>query len=218
MPSSALGKLSLSDSKPDVCLPYFHTSAFVTDLFKVYLPEKQENDAPPNYTATTPIDNGPVPEEITAAFANLNISDDPPEFPTADHCLVHLKLLNAIHALKEDIGYTDGLFGLWDSRVETAGLDAQVRDKALAKTREKRWSLYLARAVARFEEWWVLVLCPREHGTRLLGKDMVEDNAAFTQFTSQGVVRKFTTAMLPPLGKSTNLTTKLSANKWQQMF
>jgi len=140
-------------------------------------------------------------EEMSAAFANLNIPENPPEFPTADHCLAHLKLLNAIHALKEDIGYTDGIFGVWDSRVEVYNLESVDRDKALAKTREKRWALFVARAVERFEEWWVKVLCRREDGRRLEGKEMVADNIKFTTFMYTGTVQKWMTTMLPPLGK-----------------
>lgn len=162
------------------------------------------NDAPPNYTSTDPVNDGPSLEEMNAAFANLNILENPTEFPTADQSLAHLKLLNAFYALKEDIGYTDGIFDLWDSRVEVYNLESVDRDKALAKTREKRWALFIARAVERFEEWWVNVLCRREDGRRLEGKEMLADNAMFTTFMYRGVVQKWTSAMLPPLGKLTS--------------
>jgi len=164
-------------------------------------PQVSSKESPPNYTTTDPITDGPSMEEMSAAFANLNIPADPPEFPTADHCLAHLKLLNAFHALKEDTGYTDGIFGVWDSRVEVYKLESVDRDKALAKTREKRWALFIARAVERFEEWWVNVLCRRENGKRLEGKEMLADNTMFTKFMYMGTVQKWTTAMLPPLGK-----------------
>lgn len=32
--------------------------------------------------------------------------------PDANTCLAHLKLLSPLQALKEDVGYTDGLWGL----------------------------------------------------------------------------------------------------------
>ena len=137
---------------------------------------------------------------MNSAFSNLKLSEVPLQFPTADNCLAHLKLLHAFHALREDIGYTDGIFGLWDSRVEAYKLEGVERDQALAKTREKRWAVYLARAVERFEEWWATVLCPREGGRRIEGKEMVVENVAFTQFTSSGRVQTWTADMLPPIG------------------
>src|SRR5690242_1185923 len=48
--------------------------------------------------------------------------------PSAETCLAHLKLLFAIQAMKEDVGYTDGLWGLWDSRA--GPLDPSVQSVA----------------------------------------------------------------------------------------
>jgi hypothetical protein len=174
-----------------------------------YPSEKQENiapppgpppskEAPPSYAPTDPI----APEqvaELNSAFESLNLSAQNPDFPKANQCLAHLKLLSAFHALKEDVGYTDNLFGLSDARCEI--LEGQARDKALAKTREKRWSLYIARAVERFEDWWLKVLVPKEGGQRLMGKEMLVTNRAFMQFPEMGRAQIWTVNMLPPLGK-----------------
>jgi hypothetical protein len=171
----------------------------------IYPTEKQENippaskEAPPSYAAEDPV-NEPTPAELNSAFANLNLPDVPPEFPAPDHCLAHLKLINVFHALKEDIGYTDGLFGLWDAKCEV--YDGKDREKLLARTREKRWALYIARAVERFEAWWLNVLFPREGSIRLQGKEMIKENKAFDNFPEYGRVQKWTTAMLPPPGKT----------------
>ncbi|KAK0657793.1 hypothetical protein B0T16DRAFT_402554 [Cercophora newfieldiana] len=120
---------------------------------------------PPAYTpqldATEGPDNEPV--NITAAFEKLSLANPTPSyFPTADACLAHLKLLFALQSLKEDVGYTDGLWGLWDSRagpinhsersVEERAKDPQLR--VLSQIREKRWALFVARAVDRYEAWW----------------------------------------------------------------
>lgn len=156
-------------------------------------------EAPPSYTA-----NGPLDEvsrgELNTAFSSLNLSDTPTSFPTPEHCLAHLKLLNVIHATKEDIGYTDGLFGLWDSRCET--LEGRQRDKLLSQIREKRWALYAARAVERFEDWWLKVLHPREGGRRIEGKEMISTNKQFTEFPISGIPQVWTKDMLPPVGKT----------------
>ena len=69
-------------------------------------------------------------------------------------------MLSAFHALKEDVGFADGLFNLWDGRCEKVGNV----EEALGKMREKRWALYVARAAERFEDWWLQVLVPREQG------------------------------------------------------
>jgi hypothetical protein len=171
--------------------------------------EKQENmlpppgpppskEAPPSYAPEDPIPPEQV-AELNSAFESLNLSAQSPDFPKADQCLAHLKLLSAFHAMKEDIGYTDGLFGLWDARCEI--LEGQKRDEALAKTREKRWSLFVARAVERFEDWWLTVLVPMEGGERLKSKQMLDNYSPFAQFTDRGRPHHWMIDRLPPLGK-----------------
>lgn len=171
--------------------------------------QQQENAAPsndealPTYAVTDPLPaapeplDGPTAEALAAAFSSLRLSDSPPSFPDPDTCLAHLKLLSAFHALKEDIGYTDGLFNLWDAKCEL--LDN--RDESLAKMREKRWVLYIARAVERFEDWWLNVLCNGEEGgKRLEVKEMRANVLKFMEFTKRGRVQKWATSMLPPIG------------------
>lgn len=159
-------------------------------------------EAPPAYSATGPEGGppGPSPEELNAAFSNLAIPSVAPALPTADHCLAHLKLLNSFHALKEDIGYSDGLFGLRDELCEV--LEGKERDEALSKIREKRWALYIARAVERFEVWWLKFLFSLEGSKRLEVKDMTSASLGYATFTQIGRARKWTANMLPPIGKN----------------
>jgi hypothetical protein len=160
------------------------------------------NEALPTYAVTDPLPaapepiDGPTAEALSAAFSSLRLSDAPPAFPDTDSCLAHLKLLSTFHALKEDVGYTDGLFNLWDAKCEL--LDN--REESLAKMREKRWVLFIARAVERFEDWWLNVLCYGEEARRLEGKEMVATSLKFMEFTKRGRVQKWTTSMLPPIG------------------
>lgn len=156
-----------------------------------------QKDAPPTYAAVDP-STGPEPTatDLNAAFSNLKLEEAGSlDFPDADQCLAHLKLLSAIHNLKEDVGYSDGIFGLWDSRCE----QETQKDKALATIREKRWALYVARAVERFEAWWLGVLCKRELSNRLTQNEMVSNNPDYAQFMERGRQQKWTSAMLPPL-------------------
>lgn len=152
------------------------------------------SEAPPGYTAT----DSPAESDLTAAFSNLNVSEsNVPAFPNEDLCLAHLKLLKSFHSLKEDVGYTDGLFGLWDARCELSVVEN--RDKALVAMREKRWSLYIARAVDRFEDWWLKVLCEQEHATRLQ-QSYMKTYTGFIDFPKNGVAQVWSTSMLPPIG------------------
>ena len=155
--------------------------------------EARGNGLPPAYAPSDPVD-------LTVAFTTLKIPDYPSSFPTADHCLVHLKLLYAFHALKLDIGYTDGLFGLWDRMAEKVA--EENKNEAISKLREKRWSLFLARAVERFEAWWVKGLCAKEDARRLTCSDMIQGEWNFAEFTARGRAQKWTVSMLPPLGRS----------------
>ncbi|KAK2601781.1 hypothetical protein QQS21_004665 [Conoideocrella luteorostrata] len=181
----------------------------------------QEPAPPPAYTQ---LDSGGPAEaarsqptdniDITAAFEHLRIDEEASkEGLRQENCIAHLKLLHAIHELKEDVGYTDGLFGLYDSQaVEDAncldldtihigkGVKIEELDKikvALSKIREKRWALFVARAVDRYEVWWKSM-----HGTNYLNEDAMEKRASeeYSHFPTQSVyVRKWKEDELPPL-------------------
>lgn len=61
---------------------------------------------------------GLIPRRFEAALGSLFAPKSTiPLAPVAETCIAHLRLLHAFHSLKEDIGYSDGLFGLWDSAV-----------------------------------------------------------------------------------------------------
>ena len=66
------------------------------------------NEIPLSYESTAHA----ATEELNAAFAPLHLSEYPSTLPTTNKCLAHLKFLSVFHVLKEDVGYTDGLFGL----------------------------------------------------------------------------------------------------------
>jgi hypothetical protein len=162
-------------------------------------PGPHSNEPPPAYAAVDP-SRDPPPVLLTTGFADLQLPTKSVEFPTTDQALAHLKLLNALHILKEDVGYTDGLFGISNSLSGQLACDT---DEALAKIREKRWLLYVARAAGRFEDWWLKVLWPKEGGARLRRAEMIATNPEFVDFTKRGQAQNWTTAELPPLGLST---------------
>ena len=158
-------------------------------------PTSESDAAPPSYYAVsndqtvadgrTPDDQRIPPTEdeiskvnLTEAFDKL-LLETRPNFPNADTCLAHLKLLFAIQAMKEEVGYTDGLWNIWDIRADSveASTDGDIADLAsasvtgsdevskkklaiLSKLREKRWAVFLARAVDRYEAWWTSMQKP----------------------------------------------------------
>lgn len=111
--------------------------------------------APPPYSAAPPyspddITNANFPQpDITAAFSALNLANEPLETPSPETCLAHLKLLYAFRALREEVGYADALWGIRDPEK-----DGEVTKEEMSRLREKRWAVYLARAVDRYEAWW----------------------------------------------------------------
>ncbi|KAL7788272.1 hypothetical protein V8C37DRAFT_388540 [Trichoderma ceciliae] len=182
--------------------------------------EPPSDQAPPSYTAeaSTAADgfaNPPSDIDVTASFANLSLSSNPPTGgPHVDTCLAHLKLLHAIHSLKEDVGYSDGLWGIWDSRakwdtdilhgealppgvqLDKLGEDERVK-LALSRLREKRWAIFLARAVDRYEAWWNAV---NKYKAMLTEEDMTNlGNPKYIDFTTSGAPLPWKDELLPPL-------------------
>jgi hypothetical protein len=157
------------------------------------------SDQPPTYTAQDTNNNSPSTVDLSSAFSSLNLSANPSPVPTPETCLAHLKLIHAFQALKQDIGYTDGLFGIWDAKAERA----EKRDETLSKLREKRWVLFIARAVERFQAWWTGFLCPLDNSKRLECKEIDPRNMRFVKFPESGTPIIWTGEMLPPLGMLT---------------
>ena len=196
-------------------------------------PNGSLHEAPPAYAAVQPGQHPPAsapspPDvvDITAAFSSLDISPTPQD-PTVETCLAHLKLLYALQSLKEDVGYTDGLWNIWDSRADDPDSDiatelrddrlppsaaaavdlsgpraekdrvapAELRKIRLSKIREKRWALFVARAVDRYEAWWNVF--PK---TMLREADMNDKSGAkYHGFVNETEYLRWTEDMLPPL-------------------
>jgi hypothetical protein len=170
--------------------------------------ETAENGAaPPAYTAVgdAPPPTGPPkqlsPDELAqlnSAFASLSLPAVAFKLEP-DTCLAHLKLLFAFHGLKEDIGYTDGLWEIFNSRADRANGEAEKKDSdpgsVLAQLREKRWAIYIARAVDRYEAWWNTF-----PSNPLVTTDFSSPSPKYSQFTEGNTAKTWTPKMLPPLG------------------
>jgi hypothetical protein len=122
------------------------------------VPEYSETQLPPpDYT-----DSGDLPPpDYTAGFASLSISDGPSlDMPQVNDTIAHLKTLECFYRLKQTIASTDGIFGIDNAKAVEIGQASSVRDgdgdgtdEFLPRLAEKRWAIYVSRAVDRFHAW-----------------------------------------------------------------
>jgi hypothetical protein len=156
-------------------------------------------------TSPTPSYHEQAPD-LTASFANLHLPDLPPSNgapPGTPEVIAHLKLLSAISNLKEETGTTRGLFGLAIKNDK----DEQTDGELLAKVREKRWAVYVARAVDRFEVWWKSVIIgdsDEAASERRITQVHMQDEAWYPNWPTKARPRTFNKDLLPPLGKSSS--------------
>ncbi len=83
---------------------------------------------------------------------------------TRDECIAHLKLLECFHQLRERVSSEDGLF-----RINSHHTTESSKESTPESIREKRWAVYVARAVERFARWWDACV-PRSYRGQYCGK------------------------------------------------
>lgn len=146
-------------------------------------------DAPPSYDEQQKLPQIPP----------LNLSDPgPPTKSTVskDQCIAHLKLLAAFADLRDAVASDDGLFGIYDAQADRF-VSQQDRFRALARIREKRWAVYIARAVDRFTSWWSI--CVPTYGDPPTLLDLTDPK--YLDITSPADRIVWTRDNMPPLGK-----------------
>lgn len=146
-------------------------------------------EAPPGYSAEAV---EALPPDIISAFSNLNLGQQKLK-PTEDECIAHLKLLEAISQLREDVGATDGLYGIFDRMAE----GTEQAEKVLSKMREKRWAIYVVQASRRFEAWFQSL----ERDSQTMTLDGMKSGGQFKAFFQGASAFPFPQHSLPPLGK-----------------
>ena len=97
--------------------------------------------------------------DVTSALQKLTFEPKGSnrELPSSDECIAHLKFLTALAQLRQEISEQDGLFGIEDESAALFPLPANgsvPKEHVLIKIREKRWAVYVTRAVDRFYKWW----------------------------------------------------------------
>ena len=150
------------------------------------------NASPPGYEIPPP--------DLLAAVSDLKLDDNSSPRPTVGQCIAHLKLLEAFHQLREDIGTRDGLFGIRDDFVPPEITEANQRTEMLARIREKRWAIYVARAVVRFRIYWEKCLQPAARPLRMADIG----DPIYGESVRKSSPMQFTRDTLPPLGISTS--------------
>ncbi|KAI9821079.1 MAG: hypothetical protein M1827_003813 [Pycnora praestabilis] len=135
------------------------------------------------------------PPDLTAAFAKLDLNNTNALMPTTAQCMAHLKLLEAFSQLREDVGTNDGLFDVSNSVVQKGD------QYSMVKVAEKRWSIYVARAVDRFERWWTTAIPRTKDGVSRNYLTLAELNRdrGFEKSILRAKPLKLTSNDLPPL-------------------
>lgn len=115
--------------------------------------------------------------------------------PTTDQCVIHLKLLACFYKLRMQISGRDNLFGYPDVVVTN-----EETKKFQASIREKRWEVYVVRAVERFTRWWQTLYNSRlgRFEEEITGHNAVRKAQEFEKALDSGTV--FTIDAMPPLG------------------
>ncbi|KAK0644786.1 Glycine-rich domain-containing protein 1, partial [Lasiodiplodia hormozganensis] len=175
---------------------------------------EQQTDGPSNEAPA-------LPPDFTSRLQSLNI--DPlrrQAVPAADECIVHLKLLEAFYNLRQDIETTEGIFGIasptpataapqyekkaldQDAKAEDGAVDEELKHK-IKQVREKRWAVYVSRAVERYEQWF-LERIPKLTGGEMVGPmystKLLADSTLHETAGSLGErLRNFFPENLPPL-------------------
>lgn len=125
------------------------------------LPNKDVQDAPPPYDETRQTHAAPRLRGSGLQIPPLSLSRDAgsqiSSTVTPDQCAAHLKFLAVLADLCDSISSQDGLFGIADSQADNFE-EGESRNEARAKLREKRWNVYISKAVNRFFAWWVKCL------------------------------------------------------------
>ena len=162
-------------------------------------------ERPPSYSADQ-VEQPPL--EL-----KLNLTSPPPSNATVtrDQCVAHLKFLAVLADLRDSIASDDGLFGIFDSEAERF---PESLNEARARIREKRWAVYVARAVHRYNTWWTIGL-PR---SRQMATIADVESAKYEDIVKCDTLVAWSPENLPPLGRSSCSAHSLCYSNKLQIF
>ncbi|ETS75765.1 hypothetical protein PFICI_12709 [Pestalotiopsis fici W106-1] len=166
--------------------------------------ESRADDVPPAYgIIEAPNIGESTGSQLHIDFTSLDLeASNKASFPTADACLIHLRLLYAIEILKTKIGHTNGLWDIWDQLRTDSTSDASnahhSNGSITAKLCEKRWAIYVARAVDRYEAWWKSFVPDMLKEADMLEKG-TDKTTKYEGFTVLEDAIEWTAEMIPPI-------------------
>jgi hypothetical protein len=122
---------------------------------------------------------------------------------TPDQCIAHLKILSAIADLRDSVSRMDKLFSIDDRQIGAFGDTARMT-KAHALLREKRWEIYVARAVDRFTTWLMTCVNVDAVGPNqgLVTLADIEKGTTYHRLPEWNYRITWDRDLLPPLGRS----------------
>jgi hypothetical protein len=100
--------------------------------------KRVSDEKPPSYKEA--VSDGPTMAEL---FNGLQLTLRENLVPSRDEVVCHLKLLKALYALRTRVESVEGPY--------ESGLDGN-------DAKERRWAIFVSRAVERFERWWDIVI------------------------------------------------------------
>ncbi|GME43994.1 uncharacterized protein LTHEOB_11898 [Neofusicoccum parvum] len=178
-------------------------------------PPPAYHEQPPS-DALPSLDGANLPPDFTRRLESLSL--DPlrvQDAPAPDECIVHLKLLEAFYNLRQDIEGTEGLFGIAGPHLPSKNekqersdlkdhedLDENTKQK-IKQVREKRWAVYVSRAVDRYETWFGERIPKTTAGKMkgpITGQSLKEDPSLREEASTMGErLKDFFPENLPPL-------------------
>ncbi|SMQ53689.1 unnamed protein product [Zymoseptoria tritici ST99CH_3D7] len=157
MPNRLSKLFSRSDKKKEVTVTTERASDSSSLSDSQSSPPSLRDQPPPDYEQSQdrhdPDHAIDVPD-ITAGFSNLRIPGRGKDgLPMTAECIAHLKLLECFYRLRADVASRDGLFGIQNPTFKQVPATNDGRAECLKKLAEKRWAIYVERAIDRYETW-----------------------------------------------------------------
>jgi hypothetical protein len=166
----------------------------------------QSSDPVPHYSVSEPpppgyeVDDDVAPPDYTAGFTNLSLSDAPSSgVPSVHETIAHLKILECFSRLRQTVASTDGLFGIENAIITdiaraSSRANSEKADDLLPKLAEKRWAVYVSRAVDRFHAW-ISAVVPSVTMPTMAETERDGTNGMITEST-------YVKTAMPPIGPS----------------
>jgi hypothetical protein len=184
---------------------------------------KSESPPPPTYEQANRHEDH---TQYAPQIANSTLQHNP-DLPSPADCVAHLKLLECFYRLRQNIASTNGLFGISCEIVDDLDKSATQTDthkdkknEGITLLAEKRWQVYVSRAVERFSRWRYSLEPKANYYT--LAQAISSKGQVLADRVNPETAKPFSfdAESLPPIGKSTAHPTNTmnGANYWSDVL